>query len=111
MEACGTSGMKASLNGVPHLSILDGWWIEGYNGKNGWAFKGSGDEEDSTAVYDLLEKEIVPLFYRTDAVGTPVEWVTCHEGGDKEHRCKVQRQEDGKRVRAEVLSECIDVNR
>lgn len=75
LEACGTSGMKASLNGVPHLSILDGWWIEGYNGKNGWAFKGSGDEPDATAIYDLLEKEIVPLFYRTDALGTPVGWV------------------------------------
>jgi glycogen phosphorylase len=56
MEACGTSGMKASLNGVPHLSVLDGWWIEGYNGKNGWAFEGKGDEEDAAAIYDPLEK-------------------------------------------------------
>jgi starch phosphorylase len=75
MEACGTSGMKASLNGVPHLSVLDGWWIEGYNGKNGWAFEGKGDEQDAAAIYDLLEKEIVPLFYKLDESGTPASWV------------------------------------
>jgi starch phosphorylase len=74
-EASGTSGMKAALNGVPHLSILDGWWIEGYNGKNGWAFEGRGDAEDAGAVYDLLEKEIIPLYYRLNDAGTPVGWV------------------------------------
>ncbi len=74
-EASGTSGMKAALNGVPHLSILDGWWIEGYNGKNGWAFEGRGDAEDAGAVYDLLEKEIIPLYYRLDDAGVPVGWV------------------------------------
>ncbi|HMK50559.1 MAG TPA: alpha-glucan family phosphorylase [Thermodesulfovibrionales bacterium] len=75
LEASGTSGMKASLNGVPHLSVLDGWWIEGYTGNNGWAFKSMGDEKDSESIYDLLEEKIVPLFYRTDSLGTPVEWV------------------------------------
>lgn len=75
LEACGTSGMKASLNGVPHLSILDGWWIEGYNGKNGWAFEGKGDDSDAEAIYDLLEKKIIPLYYRLDEFGIPVEWV------------------------------------
>jgi glycogen phosphorylase len=75
MEACGTSGMKASLNGVPHLSILDGWWIEGYNEKNGWAFEGKGDDADADSIYNLLEKEIVPLFYREDEHGMPVGWV------------------------------------
>ena len=74
-EASGTSGMKAALNGVPHLSILDGWWIEGYNGKNGWAFEGRGDAEDAGAIYDLLEKEIIPLYYRLDDAGVPVGWV------------------------------------
>jgi glycogen phosphorylase len=74
-EASGTSGMKAALNGVPHLSVLDGWWIEGYNGKNGWAFEGRGDTEDAEAVYDLLEKEIIPLYYRLDDTGVPVGWV------------------------------------
>ena len=64
MEASGTSGMKATLNGVPQLSVLDGWWIEGYNGKNGWAIEGAEgtdrDARDAAAIYDLLEKEIVP---------------------------------------------------
>jgi starch phosphorylase len=76
LEASGTSGMKAALNGVPQLSILDGWWIEGYNGKNGWAFEGTGsDEKDAMAVYNLLEKEIIPLYYRQDEDGVPCEWV------------------------------------
>jgi starch phosphorylase len=75
MEACGTSGMKASLNGVPHLSILDGWWPEGFNGKNGWAFTGAGDDKDAEAIYDLLEKEIIPLYYKVDEYGTPIGWV------------------------------------
>ncbi len=79
LEACGTSGMKASLNGVPHCSILDGWWIEGYNGQNGWAFGAEGapdrDAADSEALYGLLEKEIIPRFYKVDDDGIPREWV------------------------------------
>lgn len=80
MEACGTSGMKAAINGVPNLSILDGWWIEGYNGRNGWAFGGEyhgGDRTaaDADAIYELLEKEIVPLYYETDMHGVPHGWV------------------------------------
>ncbi|MBI5739713.1 MAG: alpha-glucan family phosphorylase [Nitrospirae bacterium] len=80
LEASGTSGMKASLNGVPHLSILDGWWAEGYNGKNGWAFGAdeiTGDRTgpDADAIYDILEKDIVPLFYRLDEDGVPCDWV------------------------------------
>jgi len=75
LEACGTSGMKASLNGVPHLSILDGWWIEGFNGKNGWAFSGGGDDQDADAIYTLFEKEIVPLYYKIDDKGIPRDWV------------------------------------
>ncbi len=76
LEASGTSGMKAALNAVPQLSILDGWWIEGYNGKNGWAFEGTGsDEKDAAAIYDLLEKEIIPLYYKQDEDGVPREWV------------------------------------
>jgi starch phosphorylase len=75
LEASGTSGMKASLNGVPNLSILDGWWLEGYNGKNGWAFAGKGDDLDAETMYDLLEKEIIPLYYRLDDQGVPIDWV------------------------------------
>ncbi len=76
-EACGTSGMKASLNGIPHLSVLDGWWIEGFNGRNGWAFDGGaeGDAKDAEALYDILEKEVIPVFYRVDDDGVPHEWV------------------------------------
>jgi starch phosphorylase len=75
LEACGTSGMKASLNGVPQLSILDGWWLEGFNGKNGWAFAGGGNEKDAEAIYNLLETEIIPLYYKLDDNGTPHNWV------------------------------------
>jgi starch phosphorylase len=79
MEASGTSGMKASLNGVPHLSILDGWWIEGFNGKNGWAFDGEGGEnrdvKDSEYIYNILEHEVIPLYYKVDDDGIPHEWV------------------------------------
>jgi starch phosphorylase len=80
MEASGTSGMKAALNGVPHLSIMDGWWIEGYNGENGWSFGEATEEEDrdqvdAESVYGLLEKEIVPLYYKVSAGGIPDGWV------------------------------------
>jgi len=75
LEASGTSGMKSSLNGVPQLSILDGWWIEGFNRKNGWAFEGKGDDSDAEAIYRILEEEIVPLYYRPDENGVPREWV------------------------------------
>lgn len=80
MEACGTSGMKAALNGVPQLSILDGWWIEGYNGKNGWAFgdvseTGDRREIDANAIYQLLENEIIPIYYDMSDDGFPKKWV------------------------------------
>jgi len=79
LEACGTSGMKSSLNGVPNLSILDGWWIEGFNGKNGWAF-GKNDSKqrdisDSEELYKILEQQIVPLYYNQNEDGIPIEWV------------------------------------
>ncbi len=79
MEASGTSGMKATLNGVPQLSILDGWWIEGYNGKNGWAVEGAKEgpdrnARDASAIYDLLEKDIVPLYYDVDEDGVSHGW-------------------------------------
>ncbi len=79
MEASGTSGMKACLNGVPQLSILDGWWMEGYNGRNGWAFQGAEgpekDAKDSSAIYDILENKVVPLYYERDNEGMPHLWV------------------------------------
>ena len=78
-EACGTSGMKAALNGVPNLSIRDGWWLEGFNGRNGWAFGDADtdqrDVSDATALYQILEKEVIPLFYKVDDDGVPHRWV------------------------------------
>ncbi|MBK9052438.1 MAG: alpha-glucan family phosphorylase [Chloroflexi bacterium] len=82
-EASGTSGQKASLNGIPNLSVLDGWWAEGYNGANGWAIGsdedfGNQDEQDradANSLYQLLEDEIVPLFYNRDRDDVPRGWV------------------------------------
>jgi starch phosphorylase len=83
-EASGTSGMKASLNGAPNCSILDGWWAEGYNGKNGWAIGedreyGNPDEQDwrdVESLYAQLEGSIVPLYYSRDASGVPTGWAS-----------------------------------
>ncbi len=77
MEACGTSGMKAAVNGTLHCSTKDGWWPEGYDGENGWAIGGeaSDDEKDAQALYDTIENEIVPLFYELDDRGMPAGWI------------------------------------
>ena len=83
LEACGTSGMKVTPNGGLNLSILDGWWDEGYNGENGWAI-GNGEEYsdleyqdnvESKSIYYLLENEIVPLFYKRGLDGLPRGWI------------------------------------
>ncbi|HKA06216.1 MAG TPA: alpha-glucan phosphorylase, partial [Gemmataceae bacterium] len=83
LEASGTSGMKVCVNGGLNLSILDGWWDEGYLGDNGWRI-GSGeefqdqhyqDEVESNALYDLIEREIVPEFYTRGADGLPRAWI------------------------------------
>jgi starch phosphorylase len=76
LEACGTSGMKASVNGTVHLSTLDGWWIEGFNSKNGFAFgfEPSDDDRDAEALYTLLEKTIIPMYYDRDDVDFPLGW-------------------------------------
>jgi len=80
MEACGTSGMKASLNGVLHMSVLDGWWPEAYSGKNGWAFGNTvpgqnHDSEDADQLYGVLEREVIPLYYMQSVSGVPHMWV------------------------------------
>jgi starch phosphorylase len=82
LEASGTSGMKASINGVPHLSIGDGWWAEGYSGANGWLIDGQAkdadvdgaDAADAESLYQLLERDVVPAFYDRDAQGIPHRW-------------------------------------
>lgn len=82
MEASGTSGQKASLNGVLNLSVLDGWWYEAYNGHNGWGIDekpstdlAKQDEATATAIYDILENNIVPLYYDRDEADIPRGWV------------------------------------
>jgi len=83
-EASGTSGQKAALNGVMNFSVLDGWWREGYNGKNGWAIGSDRDFDnpdqqdqlDAQSLYDTLENEIIPLYYEDrSADGQPGEWI------------------------------------
>jgi len=98
LEACGTSGMKAGLNGVPHLSTLDGWWSEGYDGSNGWAIQpGQDDGTDAEQLYRLLEDEVIPLYYERDAQGIPRGWVekmkhTMHVAGARFTAQRMVRQ-------------------
>jgi len=83
LEASGTSGMKAGINGVLNLSVLDGWWDEGYDGRNGWAIKPVGenmddarrDHDEARTLYELLQDQVSPLFYERGDMGYSPEWV------------------------------------
>ncbi|MDD2772588.1 MAG: alpha-glucan family phosphorylase [Elusimicrobiales bacterium] len=91
MEASGTSGMKASINGVLNLSVLDGWWCEAYRPEIGWAIGGSEhyndeterDNVESEAICNLISKEIAPLYYDRGELGLPKKWI---------ERCKISVQ-------------------
>ena len=83
LEASGTSGMKAAMNAIPSLSVLDGWWDEGFNGRNGWAIgsrhtvsdEDAQDDADALDLYRILEDEVAPLFYARDGEGLPRPWI------------------------------------
>lgn len=83
LEASGTSGEKAVMNGTMHFSVLDGWWVEGYKPGAGWSLpeertylnQNYQDELDAEMIYNILETEIIPLYYQKDKQGTPVQWV------------------------------------
>ncbi len=84
MEASGTSGMKAGMNGAINLSVTDGWWAEGYDGENGWAIKPSShaddterrDDDDAQALYELLEEQVLPKYYAHGKYGFSSDWVS-----------------------------------
>ena len=83
LEASGTSGMKAAINGVPNISVRDGWWEEGFNSDNGWAIGGrqkpdnpaEEDAQDAAALYQLIEETLVPLYYDRDIADIPRKWL------------------------------------
>jgi starch phosphorylase len=109
-EACGTSGMKAGMNGVLNMSILDGWFDEAYEEAGGWAigdrdpYSEEQDEMHARAIYSLLENDIVPMFYDRGNDGVPVEWVQRM----KQSIVYLSRQFNCRRMVAEYVTQLYD---
>ena len=106
LEASGTSGMKAAINGTPHLSIGDGWWAEGFTGENGWLIEGTANPDDhgaqdwadAQALYTLLEQQLVPAFYDRDALGHAAPLAADREAVDPHRAAALQRAAHGEGV-------------
>ncbi|MDO8263644.1 MAG: alpha-glucan family phosphorylase [Gallionella sp.] len=110
LEASGTSGMKAGINGAINLSVLDGWWGEGYDGKNGWAIKPVSESlneevrtrEETRTLYELLQDQVVPLYYGHSKMGFSPDWVKM----SKRSMASILPRFNSKRMVGEYLAKC-----
>ena len=110
LEASGTSGMKAGINGAINLSVLDGWWGESYDGKNGWAIKPVSEalseelrtREEARTLYELLQDQVVPLYYEHSKMGLSPEWLKM----SKRSMATIMPRFNSKRMVGEYLAKC-----
>ena len=110
LEASGTSGMKAGINGAINLSVLDGWWGEGYDGKNGWAIKPVSESlseevrtrEETRTLYELLQDQVVPLYYGHSRMGFSPDWVKM----SKRSMASILPRFNSRRMVNEYLDKC-----
>jgi starch phosphorylase len=110
LEASGTSGMKAGINGTINLSVLDGWWGESYDGKNGWAIKPVSESlsedvrtrEETRTLYELLQDQVVPLYYEHSKMGLSPDWVKM----SKRSMASIMPRFNSKRMVGEYLAKC-----